>query len=340
MKGLAPEDKVQSLQTFLVDYRTWLTQLGATANTVRAYHSRVKHFFVFLEYAGLKETEVLKNPQFFVEAAELYRDFLKQSEIAGTSINATLNALDNFARFSGLECNSIQREQCRIRMGKILSLDEQESFLKSVERQVSLRDRALALLLFYTGIRIGDCALLDTADVSIDSKTSLVLDRPTGKDMTPALSGYVNELTTLENLSSNELEESKKKIPVSGFIRLHSGSDVPLNHAVTLVLRTWLKERKHLALGSEEPALWLNHQGKRLSIAGIDFVVRRVGWQANLVLSSEVLRRTCLAHAARNSSKTLQAVQFGQHVNLTTMNRYTALGQSKEGRLIDDLLSR
>ena len=38
------------------------------------------------------------------------------------------------------------------------------------ERCASVRDRALALLLFYTALRIGECASLDTDDVALSAR--------------------------------------------------------------------------------------------------------------------------------------------------------------------------
>src|SRR6266481_2094551 len=56
---------------------------------------------------------------------------------------------------------------CRKKPPRALQPEAQKRFLRAVERCTSVRDRALALLLFYTALRIGECASLDTDDVAL-----------------------------------------------------------------------------------------------------------------------------------------------------------------------------
>ncbi len=53
----------------------------------------------------------------------------------------------------------------------------QERFLRTVERTASSSDQALALLLFYTGIRIGECVALDVDDLLLSARRSQVIVR-------------------------------------------------------------------------------------------------------------------------------------------------------------------
>ncbi len=58
--------------------------------------------------------------------------------------------------------------------------EDQRRFLRAVERAAFCRDRALALLLLYTGIRIGECAALDIEDMPLSARRGKVIIR-TGK---------------------------------------------------------------------------------------------------------------------------------------------------------------
>lgn len=326
-----PEQKTLLPDPSLDNYKAWLITHGATPNTVRAYRSRVKQFLLFLKYEGVAEQEMLTESKAFLEAVELYRNFLKQSDISARSVNAAMIALNSFSRFLGLEYRSIEREPSRIRTGRYLSPDEKQRFLKSVERQASSRDRALALLLFHTGIKLGDCALLNVADVSFVQETNEAFSLANTGEATGPLASAELIKDFASELYASGTSRIDEHAQFYGNLCLKSGSNVPFNRTVALALKQWLVERERSMIDKAEPGLWINAQGKRLSIAGIDFVIRRIGWQARLVLSCQVLRRTCLSEAARSASKTRQAERFGEYISPTTMSRFGVGAPSEYG---------
>lgn len=201
----------------------------------------------------------------------------------------------------------------------MLSLKEQNDFLFSVRRQESARDRALALVLFYTGIKISDCAQLNAADFMVVND-SMVNDPTASNSMARNL--IVNDSINSGNkLSGNDgLAYLCLNDRVPGFV-----TKIPLNSQTTLALKQWLKERRNFVGGAAENALWLTKDGERLSLSGITFILKRIGWQAHIALSAEILRRTWLSNAGNHFDKDELATKFGDYISAATIKRYGVL---------------
>jgi integrase len=150
---------------YLASFKDWLASQKMTQNTARVYYSRIKQFLLFLEYAKLSD-KPLNDPDEMNKAMVFYLAFLKQSQRGNSTINANVNALKSFAGFLGIGEAQLEREPCYEKSTKMLTLNEQERFLQAADNQESARDKALALVLFYTGLRIGDCARLNMVDIN------------------------------------------------------------------------------------------------------------------------------------------------------------------------------
>src|SRR5207244_1246296 len=124
-------------------------------------------------------------------------------------------------------------------------------FGRAGTRCARVRGRAIGLLLFYTGLRISECAALTLDDVRLSSRKGLVI----------VCMGKGN-----------------------------SYREVPLNAEVRTALDAWLQQRKQRGLRRNESALFLTKQGTRLATRTIDDVVRRLGQKASLSLSAHILR--------------------------------------------------
>lgn len=82
-------------------------------------------------------------------------------------------------------------------------------------------------------------------------------------------------------------------------ITMPNGERIFLNQATQLALKQWLEERRKITDNHNDAPLWLTNRGEGLSISGINFVLRRIGRQAKLEISAEVLRRTGIAFASK-----------------------------------------
>ncbi len=218
-------------------------------------------------------------------AARDYRTWLKTVRKAKpASVNLSLAALDHFYRFLGLAPPDIAREDLPQTAPRALEPREQVAFLRAVERSRSARDRAIAHLLFYTGLRIGECAALDVGDVALSARKGQVVVRRGKGD---------------------------------------AYREVPLNAAVRASLDVYMKERLKRGDAIGEAALFLNPQGHRLSTRALDLVVRELGRDAGLALSAHVLRHTCLTALVRNGNDLVLVAEIAGHRRLETTRRYS-----------------
>lgn len=260
---------------YLSTYRNWLSAKKMTANTARAYYSRIRQFLFFLEYTHLEQA--LCDETAVGEAMLLYLQFLRQANKGNSTINANIDALNNFGSFLEMKV-ALTRVPFYRKASKRLTPAEQARFLQAAEQQELTRDRALALILFYTGLRIGDCSNLNVEQVG----------------------------------------------PGASCITFASGARIQLNECTSRSLRQWLVQRQDLSdVAGGGSALWLTSHGQRLSIPGISFVVRRIGWQAKLNLSVEMLRRTCLAKGSHGLNQDELSKKFGGILSRETLERYS-----------------
>ena len=91
----------------------------------------------------------------------------------------------------------------------------------------------------------------------------------------------------IDNLSGNSSE-----IWVSAQTR--DGASIKLPPAASAAVDKWLQARRHCLIDRQNPALFLNLNGSRISITGIDYLIKRLGQRCHMVLSARTLRQTYL----------------------------------------------
>ena len=123
-------------------------------------------------------------------------------------------------------------------------------------------------------------------------------------------------------------------------IRGNNSREVLLNPQTRDALHAWLEKRKQIVSNSSEEAVFVNLQGGRLSMAGIDLVIRNIGWSANIEVSAQVLRHTCLSNLANSGRDLLTLAKIAGHKSLDTTRRYCALpsASSAKHKSLDSLM--
>jgi site-specific recombinase XerD len=228
-----------------------------------------------------------------------YKTYLKTKRQAKpTSVNLALAAIDHFHQFIGNDRPQVQRESLPAQAPRVLKPEEQKAFLRAVERVPHIRDRAIAHLLFYTAIRLGECAALNLDDVRISARKGVVIIRSGKGD---------------------------------------AYREVPLNTEVREALRLWLKERAKRFLPHSEPAVFFNPKGKRLSARAIDLVIRRIGTDAHLELLAHILRHTCLTNLVRCGNDLVLVAEIAGHKRLETTRRYSLPSLEDREHAMDNL---
>lgn len=278
-------DATSSLDAVCSEYATWLTQQPLASRTRRTYLTQVRQYCAYLKHEPTEYGDPLSNPHARDYAVRDYKAHLQTvKKRKPTTINLALAAIDHFYSFLQLGPVKVARAELPQQAPRALDDEEQKRFLRAVERCPSVRDRAVALMLFYTGLRVGECSALDINDVLMSARKGQVIVRQGKRD---------------------------------------SYREVPLNSEARNAQKAWLKERNHRFAHVQAEAFYLNHRGKRLSTRAIDLLLRKLGEDANVTLSAHILRHTCLTNLLRNGNDVVFVAEIAGHKRLETTRRYT-----------------
>src|SRR5438874_6074156 len=168
----------EALQQTLAAYDAWLDRQPLAAKTRVAYRLQVQQYGAYIAQRSEDMDDPLSQPFARDYAVRDYKTYLKtERKVKPTSVNLALAAIDHFYQFLGSDRPKVQREDLPEQAPRALKPEEQTAFLRAVERTPSLRDQAIARLLFYTALRLGECAALNVDDVRISARKGLVIVR-------------------------------------------------------------------------------------------------------------------------------------------------------------------
>jgi integrase/recombinase XerC len=274
----------------LAGYEAWLeSQLLAPA-TRRAYRGHARRFVEFLASwpgeGGNPLTDVHAR-DYAVRDFKSYLKTVRRSKPA--SVNLALAGVDHFYRYLGAGRPDVRREELAQAAPRALSPDELRRFLRAVERCESPRDRAIAILLVNTGLRIGECAALDIDDIAVSARKGRVVVREGKGD---------------------------------------AYREVALNAEARDALDVWTSARRKQLDGSAERALFISRKGARLSTRAVDLVIRALAREAELSLSAHTLRHTCLTRLVRDGADVVLVAEIAGHRRLETTRRYSLPSQA------------
>jgi len=284
-KTIHPPVTADELARVTTGYQHWLTRQPLSANTRRAYLGRVRQYCAYLAACVNNCGNPLSDPHGRDYAIRDFKSHLKKScKAKPASVNLTLAALDNLYLFLGLGRANVRREDLPQEAPRALEPEEQKRFMRAAERCTSIRDRAIALLLFYTALRVGECAGLNTDDIALSARKGKVTVRAGKGD----------------------------------FYR-----EVALNAEAREGLAVWLIERRRRFPNQDENALFLNLHGQRLSIRSIDLTLRRLGKEAHVAVSAHRLRHSCLTNLVRRGHDLVLVAEIAGHKRIETTRRYS-----------------
>lgn len=140
-------------------------------------------------------SEVLKQLEkmLWIDAAQIdqhicdhFRLSLAQGNISITTVNAYMISLRAFLHFckkthipTGIEFSDIELQKNRERKVEYLTWDELQSIVSSIgtEDISDLRDRAIILTIFSTGLRVSELTALDIKNVNLDTMEFAILGK-------------------------------------------------------------------------------------------------------------------------------------------------------------------
>jgi site-specific recombinase XerD len=267
----------------LAGYLTWLQGRPLAARSRQAYGHQVRRYLAWLGDRSAIDGDPLADSDARDWAVRDYKRHLKAVERwKPASVNLALAALDSFYTQLGLGRPVVRREDLPARAPRALTEEQQRRLLRMAER-ASARDRAIVVVLVYTGLRLAELVALDVDDVKVSARKGVVVVR-SGKGDTYR--------------------------------------EVPLNAPVRQVLEEWLTERQQRA-GESERALLVGRGGRRLSKRSVDDVVRGLGEDAGVKLSAHALRHTFLTRMVRQGSDLVLVAELAGHRRLETTRRYS-----------------
>ncbi len=297
--GLPP-----ALQAAFDEYAAVLGRPGGPldTDTVRAYRSRVGRFLDWLAGADI-DGEPLVDPSARDWAVRDYRTYMLT--VAGrkpSTVNAHMTAIADFYRRRGMGPASARREDLPKAAPRALDHKAQLRWLRAAEH-APRRDKALAYVGFYAGLRIGEIVALDVADVRMSARKGHLVVRY-GK---------------------------------GGRYR-----EVPLHPALRSTLESWLEERPEWPGVDEEAALFLNRRGGRLSTRGAYDVLISFAEEAGIAVgrngdfTPHVLRHTAGTTLTRAGTDIVIVAELLGH-SVETARRYALPSQEDRQAAIERL---
>jgi len=264
-------------------YLGWLEGRPLAARSRQAYGHQVTRYLVWLGDRSPVDGDPLADDDARDWAVRDYKRHLKAVERwKPASVNLALAALDSFYTQIGPGRPVVRREGLPAKAPRAITEEQQRRLLRMAERAPA-RDRAIVVVLLYTGLRLAELAALDVDDVRVSARKGLVIVRSGKGD---------------------------------------AYREVPLNALVRQVLDEWLGERQRRA-SDGELAFFLGRGGRRLSKRSVDDVVRGLGEDAGVKLSAHILRHTFLTRMVRQGSDLVLVAELAGHRRLETTRRYS-----------------
>ncbi len=297
-----------SVDAVLAGYEDWVKSQPLAARSREAYLAQVREFVTWL--AGSEHgAQALADPHVRDWAVRDYKRFVKTTKRwAPASVNQALAAIDNFYRSRGAGRPDVAREELAQTAPRALGEAEQRTFLRFVEASPSPRDRAIATVFFYAGLRLAELGALDMTDVAVSARRGRVKIR-TGK-------GDAYREVPLNSPCRHALDEWFAARADQVAARAEAGGG---NRAKT----------------PETPALWLSRSRTRMSTRAVDLVIRRLAADAGLELSAHVLRHTFVTNLIRSGADVVLVAEIAGHRRLDTTRRYSLPSQADKDAALE-----
>jgi integrase/recombinase XerC len=277
----------EHLEVVHADYVTALTRAPLAGETPRIYASQIRGFLAWLADADLPG-DPLADARFRDGAVRDYRGYLQTVlRRRPASINLALAAVSDFFVRSGLGAPNAARLDLPQAAPRAFTGAENVRWLRVVEQQSSARDRVLAYLGRYAGLRISERVGLDVRDVALSARKAVI---------------------TVHSGKGGKFRE------------------IPAHPVLHQALMVWVyEERPGWPGAGASDALLLNARGARLGTRGADKILGRIAEQAGIEDYSTHVDRHSFATELlreRGADIVLVAALLG-HARLEETRRYT-----------------
>ncbi|MGW8181762.1 MAG: site-specific tyrosine recombinase/integron integrase [bacterium] len=287
------QENIQSFLKFLD------TEKGYADNTIAAYRNDLTQFLRYLE----GKDEISSWAQVDKDTVIRYVLNLKEREYTSSTVARKVAAIKSFFHYLMAEkvvaddpTATLDSPKVKKRLPKAISREDIEQLLAAPAQGTSAksqRDHALLELLYASGMRVTELVSLDVSDVNLASGSVRVRGKKTS---------------------------SKERI-------------IPVGDRALDALQVYVnKGRMQLVRDPEEPALFLNHRGQRLTRQGLWLIIKHYVDEVGISedVTPHTLRHSFAAHKL-SQGKSLQDIQkLLGHANISTTQVYQHVGQEPE----------
>jgi integrase/recombinase XerC len=282
----------------VAEYVAWLGRQPLAERTRQCYTASVRQYCRWLDALPGGYGDPLADPRARDVAVLDYKMYLKMvRRLAPGSVNAALAAIDRFYRCLGLDYLQVPREDPSVEAPRVLTADDQRRLLQAADRIPNLRSRAMVLLLFHAGLRVIECVAVDLDDVRLSAGRAVVVVRSSAGGV---------------------------------------GRQLPLPADAQAALEAWRADRAGRFPAANEPALFVNQVGRRVSAQLVEQAVRQLGHDVGLDLSPRDLRQAFVVDLIQTGVDVRLVTKLAGYRSLETIMRYervsaggraTALGE-------------
>jgi integrase/recombinase XerD len=251
-------------------FQQWLIEEGRAPKTIESYVGDIKGYQQFISEKAADIDQQLSRFAFV-----RYKQFLIDGNFAVTTINKKINSLkvfNDFLQKKGLVAENyiqLKKDKVQIAAGSehvvtALSEDEVERLLFYLEehKKVSIRNKLIAYLLLYTGVRVSELINIKLAD--IDPLTATLKVRGKG--------GKVREISLRQDVLQlikqyQQEERAKSRFQDSEYLLVSQRTEKMHRDAV----RDWLTNiSKDVGIKKLHPHLFRHTFATRLLRKGVD----------------------------------------------------------------------
>jgi integrase/recombinase XerD len=269
---------------------------GYSENTLAAYRNDLSQFLSFLSRHVSDWTEVDRN------LIINYILYMKDREYASSTVARKVAAIKSFFHHlvaSGAITDdptaTLDSPKVKKRLPRTISDADAERLLAEPAKSSTpkaLRDRALLELLYATGMRVTEAVSLNIDDLNLPSA----------------------------NVRVRRKKEGQERV-------------LPLYDRAGKALELYLqKGRLPLVRDPEEPALFLNHRGQRLTRQGLWLIIKAYVEKSGIdvQVTPHTLRHSFATHKLREGVGLHEIQKLLGHANISTTQVYTQISQQDE----------
>ncbi|MFO7697099.1 MAG: site-specific tyrosine recombinase XerD [Anaerolineae bacterium] len=282
-----------------------MEEKGYSSNTIVAYRNDLTQFCDYLRGGQVSNWDQVM-PQHLAKYVDALRN---DHEYASATVARKVAACKSFFRhlidtgvLSRDPSEKLDSPKVRKYLPTSISEEEVERLLRAPLDNTSvrgLRDCALLEVLYATGMRVSEVVALNVSDIDVEG----------GSVQCVSESGHYRE------------------------------REIPIYRRATEALQRYLEEgRVNLVQDDQEPALFVNHRGHRLTRQGLWLIIKKYVSESGITaaVTPHTLRHSFATHLLNGGADVREVQGLLGHANVSTTQVYTQISQERLREVYDE----